>query len=423
MREPKPLLLDNIGQLVTLNTGWDDSKGPRRGAAMRELGIVTDAAVLCVDGKIAACGKRADVRRQLPAEFDEYDWSGCVVLPGLVDSHTHPVFAQPRLVDFEKRIEGASYQEIAAAGGGIRSSVDAVRMASVDDLASQVLRFVLDAWAGGTTTLEMKSGYGLDVESEIKSLRAIQQLACKTRATIVPTLLGAHVVPSEYAGRRVEYVRLVCDEMIPAVAREKLAKFVDVFCEEGAFTAEETETILGAAVAHGLGTRLHVCQFTPTEVERFARFDLASVDHMECATEASIRYLARSKTVATLLPGATYFLGRHDYPPARKLIDAGVAVALATDFNPGTSPTASMPLMMSMGCTQMKMTPAETITAATINGAHALRLADRKGMIAVGKDADLAPYLECTDYREVAYWFGHHYSKFAICRGSQIPIA
>jgi imidazolonepropionase len=390
---------------------------------MRELGIVTDAAVLCVDGKFAAVGKRKDVRRQAPLDCEERDLAGCVALPGLVDSHTHPVFAEPRLLDFEKRIAGASYQEIAAAGGGIRSSVKGVRNASTEELVERVSGFALDAWTEGTTTIEMKSGYGLDLESELKSLRAIQQVVRKLRLTIVPTLLGAHVVPTEYAGERDAYVDLITREMIPAVAHEHLAEFVDVFCEEGAFTPEETETILKAAVAHGLGTRLHVCQFTPVELARFAPYDLASVDHMECATEESIRCLADTNTVATLLPGATYFLGRHDYPPARKLMDLGVAVAIATDYNPGTSPTASMPLMMSMACTQMKMTPAEAITAATMNGAHALRLAHRKGSITVGKDADLAPFLDCRDYREIPYWFGRHHSKFAVCSGTQIPTA
>ncbi|MBV9670160.1 MAG: amidohydrolase family protein, partial [Acidobacteriales bacterium] len=236
--------------------------------------------------------------------------------------------------------------------------------------------------------------------------------------TVVPTLLGAHVVPAEYADDRSAYVHLVCEEMIPAAAREQLAQFVDVFCEEGAFTPDETEAILKSAIAHGLGTRLHICQFTPAELTRFASYNLASVDHMECATDDSIRHLANTNTVATLLPGATYFLGRHDYPPARKLIDAGVAVALATDYNPGTSPTASMPLMLSMACTQMKMSPAEAICAATINGAHALRLALRKGSIKIGKDADLAPFIHCNDYREVPYWFGHQRTALMVSNGS-----
>ncbi|GAC1511362.1 MAG: hypothetical protein NVS1B6_17890 [Steroidobacteraceae bacterium] len=269
----------------------------------------------------------------------------------------------------------------------------------------------------------MKSGYGLDLEAEHKSLRAIQEVSLKLSLTIVPTLLGAHTVPPEYAHDRKGYVRLVCEQMIPAVAHERLAVFVDVFCEQGAFTPDETETILRAAVTHGLSTRIHVCQFTATDVARFAPYELASVDHMECATDDSIRHLAGTNIVATLLPGATYFLGRSDYPPARKLIDSGVAVAIATDYNPGTSPTASMPLMMSMACTQMKMTPAEAITSATINGAHALRLAHRKGSVMVGKDADLAPFMNCKDYREVPYWFGHQKCALIVSQGSLFPRA
>ncbi|MBV9669939.1 MAG: amidohydrolase family protein, partial [Acidobacteriales bacterium] len=266
-QRPRALLLDNIGQLVTMASAWDDSKGPRRGAAMRDLGIITDAAVLCIDGKIAAFGKRSDVRAQLPPEYDEHDAAGCVVLPGLVDSHTHPVFAEPRLIDFEKRIEGATYQQIAAAGGGIRSSVAAVRDASLETLADTAFQFLLQAWMHGTTTIEMKSGYGLDLDSELKSLRAIRQASKRLpNLTVLPTLLGAHVVPAEYANDRSAYVHLVCEEMIPAAARERLAQFVDVFCEEGAFTPDETEAILKSAIAHGLGTRLHICQFTPAEL-------------------------------------------------------------------------------------------------------------------------------------------------------------
>ncbi|MEO8727605.1 MAG: imidazolonepropionase [Acidobacteriaceae bacterium] len=414
---PRALLLDNIGQLITLNTGWDDSKGPRRGPAMRDLGIIEDAAVLCIDGTIAAVGKRADVHAQAPKDCVEYSADGGVVLPGFVDSHTHPVFAEPRLIDFEKRIEGATYQEIAAAGGGIRSSVHAVRTATEQALTSAVDHAIMDAWTFGTTTIEMKSGYGLDLASELKSLRAIRDAATQRRMTIVPTFLGAHVIPAEYQDRPDDYADLVCNEMLPAVANQKLARFVDVFCESGAFNLEQTKRVLAAALANRLQTRLHICQFTPTEVEQFAAFNLASVDHMECVSDATIHYLSGSSTVATLLPGASYFLGRHDFPPARKLIDGGVAVALATDYNPGTSPTISMPMVMSIACTQMKMTPAEAITASTINGAHALRLSQRKGSIAVGKDADLTRFA-CKDYREVPYWFGHQRPVLMITAGS-----
>lgn len=385
---------------------------------MRELGIIEDAAVLCINGKIAAVGKRSDVRPQIPKDCVEYSADGSVVIPGLVDSHTHPVFAAPRLIDFEKRIEGATYQEIAAAGGGIRSGVLAVRQASEETLIGVVMQAVLDAWAFGTTTIEMKSGYGLDLNSELKSLRAIRAVTSQRKMTIVPTFLGAHVVPAEYQDRPSDYVDSLCNEMLPAVASQKLACFVDVFCESGAFNVEQTKRVLAAALANGLEARLHVCQFTATEVEQFAAFNLASVDHMECVSDATIHYLSKVPTVATLLPGASYFLGRHDFPSVRKLIEGGVAVALATDYNPGTSPTISMPMVMSIACTQMKMTPAEAIAASTINGAHALRLSHRKGSIEIGKDGDLTPFLGCKDYREIPYWFGHQRPALMITAGS-----
>ncbi len=396
--------------------------GPRRGSDLKQLGIVDDGAILCSGGKIVSVGKTKDALRdpwlkKNRKKVTEIDCSDKVVLPGFVDSHTHPVFVSPRLVDFEKRIEGASYQEISAAGGGIRSSVEEVRVAGKRLLADKVLAALHHMAAHGTTTVEAKSGYGLTVDSEMKSLEAIREAASKWPGTVVRTLLGAHVVPKEFNNRSQEYVETVCKEMIPQAARRKLAQFVDVFCDRGAFTAEETAQIFEAAQQRGLSARAHMCQLTETLLKPFLRFNPASFDHMDHANEDDIAALAKHDTVATLVPGANYFLGTIKYPPARKLIDAGVPVALATDYNPGTSPTLSMPMAMSLACTHMKMSPAEAIGAATINGAWALRMADRKGSIEPGKDADLAVFA-VEDYREIPYWFGDNRCETTIMNGN-----
>ena len=413
-----PILLTNIGQLISLRgTG----SGPRRGKELSELGIVEDAAVLCVGGKIVSIGSRREALRDSwiqknKKKIREIDCRGGVVLPGFVDSHTHPVFTNPRLVDFEKRISGATYEEIAEAGGGIRSSIDGVRNASRKQLADHVLKALREMSATGTTTVEAKSGYGLSFEAEIKSLEAIREAAKQWQGTVVPTLLGAHVVPADFRERREEYVALVRDKMVPEVARRKLARYVDVFCEHGAFTMKETEAIFASAKEYGLGTRAHVCQLSEAALGPLERFQLASYDHMDCVVDADVQSVARMNTVATLLPGANYFLGLRQYPPARKLIDSGVAVALATDYNPGTSPTTSMPFVLSLACTQMKMSPAEAITAATYNGACALDLQDRKGSVEPGKDADLAVF-DVEDYREIAYWIAGEACSEVIANG------
>ena len=401
-----PTLLTHAAQLLTLRSCGN---GPRRGPQMRELGIVEDGAVLVSDAKIAAVGTTDEVAKhdllRSTKDLEEIDCRDKVVLPGFVDSHTHPAFTTPRLIDFEKRIVGASYEEIAEAGGGIRSSLRGVREASANELSQRVLGALLEMSAQGTTTVEAKSGYGLSVETEIKSLEAIHHAARQWNGTVVSTLLGAHVVPPEFRDKPEEYVRIVCDEMIPAAASKQLAQFVDVFCERGAFTAEQSQRILRAAVEHGLGVRAHVCQLTPTKLQPLLELHPASLDHMDYVSDEDTSLLAKTDTVATLLPAANYFLGLPTFPPARKLIDAGVALALATDYNPGTAPTPSMPLVLSLACTHMKMTPAEAITAATYNGACALRLQHSKGSLESGKEADIAIF-EAEDYRELAYWFG-----------------
>jgi len=404
MSSAPSLLLVNIGQLLTLRSA---TPGPRRGRELRELGIIEDAAVLCLGGKIVSFGKTTDALRdpwmkKNRKKIIEIDCERQVVLPGFVDSHTHPAFIQPRLVDFEKRISGATYEEIAEAGGGIRSSVEAVRKAGKSQLAGRVTKALREMAEQGTTTVEAKSGYGLTVASELKSLAAIREAAVRWPGTVVATLLGAHVVPKEFQSCPDEYVDLVCKEMIPQAAKRKLAQFVDVFTDKGAFSAQDTERIFQAAQAYGLGVRAHVCQLTETSLQSLLQFNPASFDHMDHANDHDIQAMAKLETVATLVPGANYFLGLEKFPPARKLIDAGVPVALATDYNPGSSPTPSMPFVLSLACTHMKMSPAEAISAATINGAWALRLQDRKGSIEPGKDADLAVF-EADDYREIPY--------------------
>jgi len=409
-----------VRQLLTLQATRPKA-GPRRGSDLKELGIVEDGAVLCLGGKIVSVGTTKDALRdpwlkKHRKSVREIDCAGKIVLPGFVDSHTHPVFVSPRLVDFEKRIEGASYTEIAAAGGGIRSSLEAVRNASKSALAAKVLAVLTEMAAHGTTTAEAKSGYGLTLESELKSLEAIREAASQWPGTVIPTLLGAHVVPKEFQGCSQKYVEIVCTEMIPQAAKRKLAQFVDVFCDQGAFTSNETEQIFEAAEVHGFKVRAHMGQLSEAVLQPFLRFHPASFDHMDHVNADDIAQLAKQDTVATLVPGANYFLGLKEYPNARRLIDGGVPVALATDYNPGTSPTISMPTAMSLACTHMKMSPAEAVAAATINGAWSLRVADRKGSIEPGKDADLAMF-DVKDYREIPYWFGANHCAMTVLNG------
>ena len=403
-----PCLLINVRQLLTLQAG----STPRRGRELSELSIIEDGAVLCEAGKIVAVGRTRDALRdswlkRKRKTLREIDCCNKVVLPGFVDSHTHPVFTAPRLVDFEKRTAGAGYEEIAAAGGGIRSSVEGVRRASREELAQHVLAALEEMAAQGTTTMEAKSGYGLSTEAELKSLMAVRDAAARWPGTVVATLLGAHVVPREHLRAPEKYVRAICEQMIPQAARKKLAEFVDVFCDRGAFSPQDAERVLQAAVENGLGTRAHVCQLSACSLAPLLASKPASFDHLDFVSDEDADRLGRSQTVATLVPGANYFLGLDRYPPARRLIEGGAAVALATDYNPGTSPTTSMPFILSLACTHLKMTPAEALSAATMNGACALARQNRKGSVEPGKDADLAIF-DVADYREIAYWLGEN---------------
>ncbi|OLE14076.1 MAG: imidazolonepropionase [Acidobacteria bacterium 13_1_20CM_4_56_7] len=423
MKSDKPVLLLNISQLLTLSSPSGNT-GPRRGPELNQFGIIEDGAVLCVAGKIVSIGTTREAMRdpwikKNRKQLIEIDCGGKVVLPGFVDSHTHPAFVSPRLVDFEKRIAGASYEEIAEAGGGIRSSIEAVRAADKAELANKILSALREMMAQGTTTVEAKSGYGLSLGSELKSLEAIQLAAMQWPGTVIPTLLGAHVVPAEFKNRPQKYVDLICEQMIPQVAKRKLARFVDVFCDRGAFSEQDSLKIFAAAKKNGLQVRAHVSQLARTPLANLLAMNPVSLDHVDHVDESDISNLARSSTVATLVPGANYFLGLELYPPARKLIDGGVALALATDFNPGSSPIASMPFVLSLACTQMKMSPAEAIAASTINAACALQLQDTKGSIEPGKDADIAIF-NVRDYREIPYWAASNRCDLVIACGAQI---
>ncbi|HEX8138318.1 MAG TPA: imidazolonepropionase [Pyrinomonadaceae bacterium] len=397
------LAILNCSQLVTLGS---PRRGPRTGEAMRELSIIEDGAMLVRKGLILKVGARAAVEPLLEPSTKVVDALRRVVLPGFVDAHAHPVFAGTRTDEYELRASGATYQEIAARGGGIRSTVMRTRAATLDELVRAGKRYSEWFLRAGTTTVEAKSGYGLTIEDELKILRAVRRLDDETPLRFVPTFLGAHTIPEEYEGNRASYVRLVIEEMLPRVAAERLAEYADVFCDELAFTVEESRSILVAARAHGLGLRLHADQLSLSGGARLAaELQTATADHLEHTDSASIAMLAAARVQPVLLPASVYALGHTRYPAAREMIAAGLAVVLATDFNPGSSPTASMPTVLSLASTQMKMTPAEAITAATINAAHSLGRGAQVGSLEEGKRADFCIH-DCEDYREIAYFFG-----------------
>ncbi|MGB2623549.1 MAG: imidazolonepropionase [Candidatus Acidiferrum sp.] len=402
-------------------------RSPRRGAALADLGIIRNGALLVRDGLIAAVGACAKVE-SLPeaATAERLDVGGRIVLPGFVDSHTHLIHAASRAEEYELKIAGASYEEIARKGGGILNSVKKLRAATSEALERRARHALRQFVSYGTTTIEAKSGYGLDVTSELKILRLHKELAAEQPVGIISTFLGAHVVPAEYRGTSSgvdEYIALVVKKMIPEVAEEKLAEFCDVFCDRGAFTREQARQILEAGKRHGLTPRVHAEQLTRTGAAQLGvKLGAASCDHLEQVNSSDIAALAKSKTVATLLPGCDYHLGLEQYAPARKLIDAGAIVALATDYNPGTSPTLSMPMILSLACSQLRMTPAEAIAAATINPAYALRREKHIGSLGVGKFADLAVF-EVADYREIPYYFGLNSCWMTVKRGAVVYAA
>ncbi len=390
----------NIGQLVTL-------AGPARaraGAELRELGVIKDAALLVKDGRISAAGSYAELCGKIPAGTEIVDAEGRCVTPGFVDAHTHLIFAGNRAAEFERRIAGASYQEIAAAGGGILRTVELTRAASEEELLAAVRRHRDWMLRAGTTTIEAKSGYGLELETELKMLRVAARLNEEGPAGIVPTLLAAHTVPPEFAGRREEYVRWIAEELIPEVAAAGLARFCDAFCDDHAFTEDETRTVLVAARRHGMRLRVHAEQFrSETGAAPAAELGASTADHLEMASEETLRRLRTAGVQPVLLPGSVFALGRRNYPAARLMVELGLAIVLATDFNPGSSPIASMPFVLSLACVEMGLTPAEALTAATINAAWSLEMGSRTGSLETGKQADFLIH-EFDDYREIAYF-------------------
>jgi imidazolonepropionase len=405
------LAIVNCSQVVTLA----GPARPRVGAEMRELGIVAPGALLVNGPRIERIGADREIEPLIDGETHVVDAGGRVVLPGFVDAHTHPVFAGTRVDEFEERIKGATYQEIAARGGGIQSTVNRTRAASLDDLVTTGKRYASWFLRGGTTTVEAKSGYGLSLEDEIKILRAIKQLDEKTALRYVPTFLGAHSIPPEYRLRRSDYVSLLIDEMLPRIAREKLAEFCDVFCEENVFTTDESWRILSAARCHGLNLRIHADLLSLSGGANLAaELGAVTADHLEHTDAEGIAALKSAGVQPVLLPGSVYALGSSRYPAAREMIDAGLAVVLATDFNPGSSPTPSMLTILSLAATHMKLTPAEAITAATINAAYSLSRGDQLGSLESGKIADCVIH-DTDDYRELAYFFGvqHAWKVFA----------
>jgi imidazolonepropionase len=416
------VLIENCAELVTLRGAV-----PRRGRELAELEIIRDGALIVRGGMIAAVGTRKELRRHGFARgARRMDLGGRVVLPGFVDSHTHLVFAACRADEYEKKIAGASYEEIARAGGGIVSSVAKLRAASAKELRARALGFLRRFAEHGTTTLEAKSGYGLDTKSELMTLAVNRELAQSQPLEIVSTFLGAHVVPPEFRGEENgadEYVSLICKEMLPKIAAKKLADFCDVFCDRGAFTVAQARKVLETAQKLGMPSRLHAEQLAHTGATKLAvELGAASADHLEQIDDADIQALAGSNTVATLLPGCSLHLGGEHAThcaPARKLIEAGTIVALATDFNPGTSPTLSMSMILSLACSHLRMTPAEAIAAATINAAYSLQRADHIGSLEVGKSADLAAF-DVADYREIPYYFGVNLCSMTMKRGKVI---
>jgi len=409
----KSLAVLHVSQLVTLA----GPTRPRVGAEMAELAIIRDGGMLIHDAKIDSVGPSDEIQRKSRGA-QIVDARGRVVLPGFVDAHTHLVFAGNRLDDFERRTRGESYEQISKAGGGIWSTVEKTRAASEQDLLAQAKRHADWFLRCGTATVEVKSGYGLTLEDELKILRVIRSLNEESPLEIVPTFLGAHAVPREMDTD--EYIELVIDQMLPRIAKEKLAEFCDVFCERGYFEVEQSRRILTAARKLGLKLRIHADQLSNFGGAKLAaELEATTADHLEKTDRDGIAAMKSAGVQPILLPGSVYALGSSDYPRAREMIEAGLAVVVATDFNPGSSPTPSMPMILSLACTQMKMSPAKAITAATINAAYSLNRGDTIGSIERGKLANFSVF-DCEDYRELAYWFGLPQTHSVYVRGKRV---
>lgn len=411
--QQKPLLIDNCGQLLTLQ----GEPRPRRRREMGELKLIQNGAVLIRNGMISSIGPARHVRKDAQARHaTTLNAKGCVVMPGFVDSHTHALFAGSRVGEYVHRIQGATYEAIAKAGGGIQASATRMRAARLPGLVKQLQRTAEQFLEHGTTTIEIKSGYGLEFKQELKMLQAIRAAAGHLDLEMVATLL-LHDVPPRYSTRRPAFLERIIRELIPYVAREGLAEFCDVFCDRGYFSVLETTQLLKAASRAGLALKLHGEQLTHSgSASLAAGLGAVSVDHLDHVKASDIKRMTTSGAIATLLPGTNLHLGDARYPPARQLIDGGIPVALATNFNPGSSPTLNIQLILSLACSYMRMSPAEAIVAATINGAYAVKRGDRVGSLEVGKQGDLV-IMDVSDYREIPYFFGMNHCLHVVKKG------
>lgn len=410
------LIIQNAAQLVTPIRSSEELKS-RRG--MGQLEIISDGAIAICNEKIVAVGKTAAVLEKVKIipETVLIKADGRVITPGLIDPHTHPVFFHTREHEFEMRIQGKSYQEIAAAGGGIRSSVRSVRQASHEDLLKAVLPRLNHFLENGVTTIEAKSGYGLNLNDEIKSLQVIQRLNQLQPVELVATFLGAHEIPDEFRNNRMAYINLIIDEMLPQVSQQHLADFCDVFCEQNVFSVEESRRILLAAQEVGLQAKIHANQFSANGAAKLAgEIGAISAEHLDWVTPEEIKLLSAAGVIPILLPGAVFFLNLEHYAPARQMIEADLAVSLSTDYNPGTCMTESLPLILTLGCVKMRLTPAEALIATTLNAALAINRQDKIGSLTVGKQADVVIW-DISDYRQLVYHFGVQLTEMVIKKG------
>jgi imidazolonepropionase len=421
-------IIYNAGQLATCVSPAGPKKGPKKGAEMGDLGIIENGAVAIKDGVIVAAGPSRDVMRDFQAG-NMIDAKGNVVMPGFVECHTHLVYGGHRLNEFELRIRGASYLEIMEAGGGIVSTMRHTREASVAELMAGSGKRLEQMFALGATTCEVKTGYGLDTETELKMLHVIEELDKTHQADLVPTFLAAHAFPPEYKEKQDAYVSLVCDEMIPLAAKWYAAShfaekgtpfFIDVFCEKNAFTLEQSKRVLEAGKSYGMKIKAHVDEFTNLGGARFAIENGAtSIDHLDAISDEEIALLANSETTGVVTPTVNFNFGSTEFAGARKMIDAGCAIALSTDFNPGSAPCPSLPNAMAIACRYQKLSPAEALNAATINSAFAVGLGNKIGSIETGKQADLL-ILDTSDYRQLAYEFGGNLIGQVIKKGQNV---
>ncbi len=420
MKTKVEVVLRNIGQLLTMDSG-DDGLGDEGKDPIAGLGLTLDAALAMGGGKVLWSGKESELENQLDFKGAEIvDVGGRVVMPGLVDCHTHSVFAGSRAQEFSRRVGGASYEEILAAGGGIHSTVNATRAAGIEILVATAKTRLDRFLSFGVTTVEIKSGYGLELGTELKMLKAAQEVDRIHPVDVIPTLLAAHVIPKEYKKDRNSYIGLITKEILPRVAQDGLARFCDVFCDQGAFTIEESRLILQEGKKHGLVPRIHGEQLSRSgSVALAVELDASSIDHLENASEQDARLLASSNTVAVLLPGATYFLGKKDFADGRTLADAGCKVAVSTDFNPGSSHTENLPLMMNMACLYNHLYPREALLSTTKWAADALRMGDSIGTLRPGAKADVL-VLDLRDYRTFIYHFGVNHTHKVYKNGALV---